>query len=772
VDGGSIQTVVLDASGQAVITSPVLLGDSEYCLVDVTSDSTPACTQALTACATITVNPLPTVSISTATPLICDGTTATIDFTGTPDATITYTVAGVSNTIVLDATGNASVTASITSTYCLVSAASNSTPVCTEAFTDCVTITVIPLPTASIVGDVICEGDTAVVTFTGTPDATVNYTLGGVSQTPVTLSSTGTATVSSTPSAGIYTYCLVDVTSNTTPACTQALTQCEDVQVLQAPVANPITDIAVCDDNNDGFATFDLTPSIVEAQGGDATLVVTIHETQADADFDSNPVSSPYQNIDPDIQVLYIRVENAGGCYTVIPFNIIVNPRPELNQNVMDYELCDVNNSPDGIEIFDLTNAALTADITNGEPGLTLYYYDNQADALANNTANAIPNPASYPNMTPNQQTIWVTAQNAALCIDTTSFELIVNPLPVLNTLNDMNGCSDGVNPNQAPFNLTLNNPLVIGSPGYNISYYETLADAQVPQNEITTVPYIGTDGQVIIVRVENATTGCYDTTTVQLNVTQGPVANTPTPLTYCDPNNDGIGIFNLQDALNDISGGPTPTGVTVTFHETPQDAQLGTNPITDVPYNNIVPNQQTIYVSVSYALTGCANYTELQLIVNPTPEIVSPAEPLQECDDAVADGFTQFDLTQVEAEVLNGIDPTTVTITYHETQAAADAGTPIISNVLNYTNSANPQTLYIRVEYNATGCYSVESFELVVNPLPIMPVPEDITMSLCDVNNPGDQIECFDLNSQIPTIVNGQTNMVVTFHFSQADAI
>jgi gliding motility-associated-like protein len=52
------------------------------------------------------------------------------------------------------------------------------------------------------------------------------------------------------------------------------------------------------------------------------------------------------------------------------------------------------------------------------------------------------------------------------------------------------------------------------------------------------------------------------------------------------------------------------------------------------------------------------------------------------------------------------------------------------------------------------------------------MPIPEDITMNLCDVNNPGDQTECFDLNSQIPLIVNGQTNMVVAFYFSQADAI
>jgi gliding motility-associated-like protein len=655
-----------------------------------------------------------------------------------------------------------------------VNVASDTTPICNQAFTECITITVIPLPTASITGATICDGDTAVVTFTGTPNATVNYTIDGAPQA-VTLSPTGTANVSATVAG---TFCLVDVTTSTTPACTALVTACADVVVLQSPPVNAIADIHVCDDNNDCFATFDLSGVIAQANGGDTSLIVTIHETQADADFDSNPVSSPYQNIDPCTQILYIRVENAGGCYSVTTVTLIVDARPALNQNVSDYELCDVNNSPDGIEEFDLTNAALTADITNGVAGITLTYYESQADALAHNTANAIPTPSAHSNTSsPNQQTIWVVGENVALCRHITSFDLIVNPLPVITPLANMNGCSDGVNPNQAPFNLSLNNPLVTGgASGFIVSYHNNQTDADNDVNEIVSSaasPYIGTDGEIIIVRVENATTGCYTTTTLQLNVTQGPVANTPTALTYCDPNNDGIGEFDLQDALNDISGGPTPAGVTVTFHETPEDAQFGTNAI-DIStlYNNIVPNQQTIYISVSYALTGCANYTELQLIVNPTPELVTPLEPLQECDDTVADGFTQFDLTQIEAVVLGGIDPTTVNITYHSSQAAAEAGTPNITNVLTYTNGVNPETLYIRVEFIATGCYSVEPFELVVNPLPIMPVPEDITMSLCDVNNSGDQIECFDLNSQIPVIINGQTNMIVTFHFSQADAI
>jgi gliding motility-associated-like protein len=749
-----------------------------YCLVDVSSAGTPSCTQVLTACATIIVDPLPTATITTNT--ICENTTGTVTITGTPDATVQYTVdSGANQAVVLDATGTATIISpvlTVDSMYCLVDVSSAGTPSCTQVLTACATVIVISLPTVSLTGDTICDGDTALVNFTGTPGATVNYTLNGVAQTPITLSPTGTAAVSATVAG---TYDIVDVTSNTTPACTQVVVATADVVVLTSPVVNPITELHVCDDNNDGFAIFDLTNAVAEAQGTDLTLIVTIHETQADADFPSNALTAAeivsYQNIVPNTQVLYIRIENAGGCYSTTTFAIIIDTRPSLNQNVSDYELCDVNNSPDGIEVFDLTNATTTADITNGVAGLTLTYYENQADAVANNTANAIPNTTTYSNiLSPNQQTIWVVGQSAAGCTHITSFELIVNPLPPITPLLDMNGCSDGVNLSQAPFDLTFNDSVVTGgAPGYTVTYHELQTEAESGINALSS-PYTGTDGQIVIVRVVDNDTGCYDTTTVQLNVTQGPVANTPTPLTYCDPNNDGFGLFNLLDALNDISGGPTPPGVVVTFHETPQDAQQGTNAIdtTILLYDNIVADQQTIYVSVSYASTGCANYTELLLIVNPTPEIVSPANPISECDDAVPDGVTQFDLTQVETEVLNGIDPTTVTITYYLTQGAADAGTPNITNSTNYTNTSNPQTIYIRVEYNATGCYSVESFELVVNSLPILPAPEDITMSLCDVTNSGDQIECFDLMSQIPLIVNGQTDMHVTFHFSQADAI
>ena len=41
-----------------------------------------------------------------------------------------------------------------------------------------------------------------------------------------------------------------------------------------------------------------------------------------------------------------------------------------------------------------------------------------------------------------------------------------------------------------------------------------------------------------------------------------------------------------------------------------------------------------------------------------------------------------------------------------------------------------------------------------------------------CDVNNPGDETEVFDLRSQDPFIINGQENVVVSYHLTSGDAL
>ncbi|MFN9109250.1 MAG: hypothetical protein ACK5XN_04130, partial [Bacteroidota bacterium] len=227
---------------------------------------------------------------------------------------------------------------------------------------------------------------------------------------------------------------------------------------------------------------------------------------------------------------------------------------------------------------------------------------------------------------TSNPQQIWINIEdNVTGCNTTGSFNLVVNPLPTVFTPPTIFECSNGIVPN-AVFNLTVNQNTVTGGVlGVTASYYTSLAAAQSGNLNISSQnpnSYFGTDNEIIYIRVEDNATGCFATTTQLLRVTQGPVAITPQPLQYCDPNNDGIGEFDLNDATNEIAGGILPPGVSVSYHETPDDANIGASPIPlTTLYNNIVPWSQILYVRVFYTLTGCANFVQLKLNVNPTPE-------------------------------------------------------------------------------------------------------------------------------------------------------
>ena len=158
----------------------------------------------------VTVNPLPTVSITGTNSPICSDENATFDLNGTPNATITYTInSGTNQTISLNSSGTATVTisaATANQTLDLVSVENNSTG-CSQNLSVTSTINVNPLPTATISGDnTICEGETSAISvnLTGTPPWSITYQRDGANDvTENTINSTPyTFNVSE---AGVYT---------------------------------------------------------------------------------------------------------------------------------------------------------------------------------------------------------------------------------------------------------------------------------------------------------------------------------------------------------------------------------------------------------------------------------------------------------------------------------------------------------------------------------------------------------------------------------------
>ncbi|MEM5565850.1 T9SS type B sorting domain-containing protein, partial [Psychroserpens sp. AS72] len=108
------------------------------------------------------------------------------------------------------------------------------------------------------------------------------------------------------------------------------------------------------------------------------------------------------------------------------------------------------------------------------------------------------------------------------------------------------------------------------------------------------------------------------------------------------------------------------------------------------------------------------------------------------------------------------------VTLTYHVTLADAQSGANPIANVGNYTNTSNPQTIYVRLVSNTNGCVDTGMFDIRVElpPVAVQPTP----LELCD-DEVADEITVFDLTVKDNEITGGEGSWSVSYYETQADA-
>jgi len=540
-----------------------------------------------------------------------------------------------------------------------------------------------------------------------------------------------------------------------------------ELVVNPLPVPVDPTPLKVCDDNTDGIANFDLDLKTAEILGSQTNISVSYHEFQEDANSGDNPQSSPYTSSSPSVQTIYVRLEDENtGCFNTTELTLIVEELP-TSAEISDYQLCDNNMPGDETETFDLSTK--TNEIINDQVNVTVTYHLNLEDA----ELGAAPLPNAYSNIS-NPQTIFYNITNSnTLCSNTGSLNLVVNALPTIFPPTPLEVCDDGTADGITQIDLSVKSAEVTGNNGgYTVSYHLTQADAESGAAPLG-IPYTNeSNGQLVYVRVQDSATGCHATTELELAVQQAPVANAPSPLEYCDPDSDGFGVFDLTVRDAEITGGDP--ALEVTYHETVADAMSGANPVAAPgSYNNIVLNAQTLYARVESGTiaTDCATTVALQLIVNPTPQLAGATGALSICDDASADGIGQFDLTLAQDDILSALaDPSLYTLSYYLDQSEAQVPENAIGTPTNFTNTVAPgQTIWVRVQDIATGCYKLSSIDLVVDALPVLSQPAPL--ELCDVNAPGDESEAFDLGAAQGGILGGQTGITLTYHESQADA-
>ncbi|WP_296381689.1 T9SS type A sorting domain-containing protein [Winogradskyella sp.] len=299
----------------------------------------------------------------------------------------------------------------------------------------------------------------------------------------------------------------------------------------------------------------------------------------------------------------------------------------------------------------------------------------------------------------------------------------------VANQPGDLAVC-DGDNDGFSQFDFSILDAQIFGSQNpadFTLTYHETQSDANAGFNSIAS-PYdnVIANIQTIYIRLEENSSGSFDTTTVNLIVNPYPIAIQPTPIELCDDFGeipvDEITVFDLTVKDAEIIG--VNPNRTVAYYETNADAVAQTNVITNstaytnTSVNGLPANPQTLYVVVTDINTSCVGFTTLTIRVlpNPTPSSVIPDLVL--CDENnTEDGVEVFDLTENELLIFNGEVGTS--ITYYISEADAISASNAIINPTTFTNTFISQTVYARVENDITSCFSIVNFDLIVDPSP-----------------------------------------------------
>ncbi|WP_194768715.1 T9SS type B sorting domain-containing protein [Tamlana sp. I1] len=460
---------------------------------------------------------------------------------------------------------------------------------CLEGPRTPVVATVKPLPEIlSVTDDLVCESGSGTLSAT-TSQGDINWydvPSGGVSlytgwafTTPV-LNTTTTYYVES-----VFNGC---VSSNRTPV---TLT----VQKTVAPTGN--ANQRFCD--------------IEKAKVSDL-IVSGSHVLWYLSDVDTMPIDPSEQLISGD----YYASQTVNSCESVNRFlvNVTVDETvvPPIASDIPLIDVCDDSLDGDdtnGFSTFNLTQNEST--ILNGKPAadFTFQYY---TDAMY---ATPISTPENaFVNTVQNEQIIYVRVVNNinATCFTDTSFNIRVNPLPVIeNNIVYKNCDEDGVSDGYTDFNLNEANDAVTNNNSDNVvvSYHLTVSDANQNIHPVNNSAFNNLIANTVYARVESVY-GCFRICTVNLEVstTSFPPGFLLESSTSDDDGvNDGFHEFDLNAMSPDfIAQFPAGQNLVVHYYRTLNDAELEENEILNTSqYVNETAYSQQLYVRVESGDNG-----------------------------------------------------------------------------------------------------------------------------------------------------------------------
>ncbi len=486
-----------------------------------------------------------------------------------------------------------------------------------------------------------------------------------------------------------------------------------NIQVYANPQLLPIADYIYCTPDVNADPEILLETQDFSIINGQTDMQVLYFETENDAidrinaidkDVAYLPVTNP--------QTIFVRLENALGnsCYKIAPMQIEVRQAPIYTVPTDVFE-CDVNST--GFVTTDLSEKIL--EIHQGSPTeLNTTFHLTPLNAEMG--SNALP--LNYTSIA-NPQLIYARILNInSGCYAIETFSINTLALPDVQYGKSLTACANN-NDFALEWNLTQIELEVLEGRQYNIgfTYFESENDLLSNSNPISNPEaYTNiTAPQTVYVRINNATTGCFDYVPFELIINSPPEINPISTYALCANPENSVDLNEITSLLVDNT-----YNLALQYFSNENDAQSNTNPLS---LNHIYTNTaEILYVRLEYTTTHCYAIHPIQLEIYPLPIAYTP-NALETCDDDT-DGYALFQLDQQNSDILGNQNPDDYTLNYYTTAEDAIAHT----NAINTSyNAYNGQIIYVRLEHNSTGCFATTQFAVTVNPIPFAAITDQV---------------------------------------------
>ena len=373
-----------------------------------------------------------------------------------------------------------------------------------------------------------------------------------------------------------------------------------------------------------------------------------------------NDLNIIYYNLYGYGTILYLRIEeNNGSCVDIIPFEVITEFSNLFPNWVPDMGDCSTDSANN---VFDLTSN--DNQILGGQL-VTVGYFESYNDA--SNLSNQIANASTYTALSPNQ-TIYAriydlnnTNFNCDPSQSIIQFQLLSISEPTPNTELDYIVCdttsgsdTDGI----GAFDLTSKNTLVLSGLStyqYNISYYNTLVDADANTNPISSPNnYIGSN-EVIYVRVESSINSeCVQISQMNLMVQDTCDDISVNLLSYWSAPRPGFTYRNMLIVKN--NGASTVSSGSVTFTK---DAIVEYSGSTGLSASNtITPTATGFTLDFVDLLPGESEVIYVDLLVSTSANLGDLITNVAEYTTATSDVVAENNTSSLSEIIIGSYDP------------------------------------------------------------------------------------------------------------------